>query len=86
MASGSVCSIKKSRFLIISKYNSFDPSAWSSDFAHKGEIIKHLGAPLGVNVSNRMNFDWVVSKIQGKIYFLLHFWERVMVIKTILMS
>lgn len=53
-----------------------------------GEIVRHMGAPIGVHISTQKRLDWVMSKIGRKwfkwAYMDLHFWARVKIKKKLL--
>lgn len=90
LASGSKCNIEKSKLIQISEDNNYDPSLWLGEIVHPGTIVRHLGAPLGVGVSSRKKFDWVMHRVRDKMHrwdFVdLSFWARLKVIRSILMS
>ena len=85
-----LCNIEKSRLLFISKDNSFDPSAWIGEIVPKGVVVRHLGAPIGMDISDKQRFEWILQKVRGKMqkwrFVELSFWGQVKVIKVIMMS
>ncbi|KAH7307395.1 hypothetical protein KP509_22G057000 [Ceratopteris richardii] len=44
----------------------FDSLKWDGLKVEKGTIFRHLGYPLGINVSTKNKIDWVLRRIKGK--------------------
>ena len=59
IASGSQCNIEKSRLISLTKGHSFDPSCWNGKFVHIKEVFKHMGTPLGVDISTKQQCSWI---------------------------
>ena len=47
LASGSQCNIEKSRLISLTRSDGLDYAGWTREVVKKGNIFKHLGAPLG---------------------------------------
>lgn len=81
VALGSKSNIEKSKMITVTVDNSFDPTAWQGEEVNRVTKIRHLGAPLGVEVFEKERFPWVMQKIVSKMkkwpYCDLHFWVRV---------
>ena len=65
-ASGSKCNIEKSRLISLTEGDSFDPSSWSGEVISKGTIVRHLGVPIGVDVTDKQRLEWVMERIKKK--------------------
>jgi len=56
----------------------------------QGNIVRHLGAPLGVLVENRYKIKWVWDKIAKKMMkwgmFDMHQWGRLKILKFVFSS
>ena len=37
----------------------FDLSSWNNKVVNKGQIFRHLDAPLGVDISDKQRFEWI---------------------------
>ena len=65
---------------------SFDPSCWNGEVVHKGEIFRHLGILLGVDISPKQPFEWMMAKVRTKMqrwdYVLLPFPSKVKIINA----
>ncbi len=83
-ASGSQCSIEKSRLISLTEANSFDYAGWTGEVIRKGNIVRHLGIPLGMGTSQKQAVDWTLEKIKRKLkrweFSLLPFHSRATVI------
>lgn len=47
----------------------FDSLIWNGKRLQTGHIFRHLGYPIGVDVSNKMLIDWVLEKVKKKILY-----------------
>ena len=50
VASGSQCNTEKSRMISLIEGHSFGASYWNGEIVHKGEVLRHLGTLLGVDI------------------------------------
>ena len=87
-ASGSQCNIEKSRLISLTEEDGFGSSGWTGDIINRGNIIRHLGMPIGEGTTNKQSFDWVLERIQKKMkrweFILTPFHCRARLINTFL--
>ena len=67
MASGSQCNIEKSRRISLSEADSFDYADWTVEVIKRGNIVRHLGIPMGVGTSPKQACDWTMERIRKKL-------------------
>ncbi|KAH7440824.1 hypothetical protein KP509_03G012500 [Ceratopteris richardii] len=65
-ASGLYINRKKSALVDISAQD-FQNIQWEGTKIEKGTVFRHLGYPLGINVSNKDKIEWVMRKVQRKV-------------------
>ena len=64
LALGLQCNIEKSQMILLIEGSSFDPSNWNGKVINKGQVFWHLGASLGVDVSDKQRFEWIWERVQ----------------------
>lgn len=89
LAVGLNLNIDKSTLIDLSATR-FDSLIWQGKRLSTGHVFRHLGYPIGVNVSNKMLIDWVIERVRGKIlYWKSDEWPlhvRLWIIQSILIS
>ena len=87
LASGLKINMHKSVLISCTEQNIME-LGWSGKIVNRGEIFRHLGYPIGVEVSHVKLVDWVSRKIENKfIYWRSQSWPfhiRVKVVQSIM--
>lgn len=66
LAAGMNLNLHKSHLIDINAEN-FNALIWAGKRMHQGQVFRHLGYPIGVNVTNQQLTSWVAEKVQTKI-------------------
>ena len=73
--SGSECNIEKSRLISLLEDIKFDYAGWSGEVVKRGNIFRHLGAPLGEGTTFNQALNWFQDRLKQKIKR----WENILV-------